>query len=49
MIEVCLVGLKFVVVNYKGYNVDIVIYGVIDCFKCSLEYIFEKNDKLCVG
>jgi ribosome-associated translation inhibitor RaiA len=45
MIEARPAGLKPVVVNYRGHNVDTAIHGAIDRLKRSLEHTFEKNEK----
>ena len=49
MIEARPAGLKPVVVNHKGHNVDTAIHGAIDRLKRSLEHTFEKNDKPRTG
>jgi ribosome-associated translation inhibitor RaiA len=45
MIEARPAGLKPVVVNHRGPNVDIAITGAIDRLKRSLEHVIEKKDK----
>ena len=37
-------GLKPVVVNHHGHNIDTAIHGAIDRLKRSLEHLFEKLD-----
>lgn len=44
MIEARPAGLKPVVVNHKGHNIDTAIHGAIDRLKRSLEHVFEKKD-----
>lgn len=44
MIEARPAGLKPVVVNHKGHNIDTVIHGAIDRLKRSLEHVFEKKE-----
>ena len=45
MIEARPAGLKPVVVNHRGPNVDTAITGAIDRLKRSLEHVIEKKDK----
>ncbi len=45
MIEARPAGLKPVVVNHRGPNVDSAITGAIDRLKRSLEHVIEKKDK----
>ena len=45
MIEARPAGLKPVVVNHKGHNIDTAIHGAIERLKRSLEHTFEKNEK----
>ena len=42
MIEARPAGLKPVVVNHRGHNIDTAIHGAIDRLKRSLEHVFEK-------
>ena len=44
MIEARPAGLKPVVVNHKGHNIDTAIHGAIDRLKRSLEHVFEKKE-----
>ncbi|RZJ23161.1 HPF/RaiA family ribosome-associated protein [Acinetobacter sp.] len=44
MIEARPSGLKPVVVNHHGFNIDTAIHGAIDRLKRSLEHLFEKID-----
>ncbi|RKG29597.1 HPF/RaiA family ribosome-associated protein [Acinetobacter tianfuensis] len=44
MIEARLAGVKPVVVNNRGHNVDTAIHGAIDRLKRSLEHVIEKKD-----
>ena len=44
MIEARPAGLKPVVVNHKGHNVDTALHGAIDRLKRSLEHVFEKRE-----
>ena len=44
MIEARPAGLKPVVVNHHGHNIDTAIHGAIDRLKRSLEHLFEKLD-----
>ena len=44
MIEARPAGLKPVVVNHRGHNIDTAIHGAIDRLKRSLEHTFEKNE-----
>lgn len=44
MIEARPAGLKPVVVNHRGHNVDTAIHGAIDRLKRSLEHVFEKKE-----
>ncbi|KAB0628459.1 HPF/RaiA family ribosome-associated protein [Acinetobacter gandensis] len=44
MIEARPAGLKPVVVNHRGHNVDTAIHGAIDRLKRSLEHLFEKKE-----
>ncbi|WP_407304978.1 HPF/RaiA family ribosome-associated protein [Acinetobacter sp.] len=44
MIEARPAGLKPVVVNHHGYNIDTAIHGAIDRLKRSLDHLFEKID-----
>ena len=44
MIEARPAGLKPVVVNHRGHNIDTAIHGAIDRLKRSLEHAFEKNE-----
>lgn len=45
MIEARPAGLKPVVVNHRGHNVDTAIAGAIDRLKRSLEHVIEKTEK----
>ena len=45
MIEARPAGLKPVVVNHRGHNVDTAISGAIDRLKRSLEHVIEKTEK----
>ena len=45
MIEARPAGMKPVVVNHRGPNVDTAITGAIDRLKRSLEHVIEKKDK----
>jgi len=42
-------GLKPVVVNHRGHNVDTAIHGAIDRLKRSLEHVIEKKDNVRPG
>jgi ribosomal subunit interface protein len=44
MIEARPAGLKPVVVNHKGHNIDTAIHGAIERLKRSLEHTFEKKE-----
>ena len=44
MIEARPAGLKPVVVNHRGHNIDTAIHGAIDRLKRSLEHIIEKTE-----
>jgi ribosome-associated translation inhibitor RaiA len=44
MIEARPAGLKPVVVNHRGHNIDTAIHGAIDRLKRSLEHVFEKKE-----
>ena len=44
MIEARLAGVKPVVVNNRGHNVDTAVHGAIDRLKRSLEHAIEKKD-----
>ena len=44
MIEARPAGLKSVVVNHKGHNIDTAIHGAIERLKRSLEHTFEKKE-----
>ena len=46
MIEARPAGLKPVVVNHKGHNVDTEIEGAVACLERSLERTFEKKEKV---
>jgi len=43
MIEARPAGLKPVVVNHRGHNIDTALHGAIDRLKRSLEHIIEKT------
>jgi ribosomal subunit interface protein len=45
MIEARPAGLKPVVVNHRGHNLDTAITGAIDRLKRSLEHVIEKKEK----
>ena len=45
MIEARPAGLKPVVVNHRGHNLDTAIAGAIDRLKRSLEHVIEKTEK----
>lgn len=44
MIEARPAGLKPVVVNHRGHNIDTAIHGAIDRLKRSLEHLIEKTE-----
>ena len=44
MIEAKPAGLKAVVVNHRGHNLDTAIHGAIDRLKRSLEHVIEKKE-----
>ena len=44
MIEARPAGLKPVVVNHRGHNIDTAIHGAIDRLKRSLEHVIEKTE-----
>ncbi|WP_286713969.1 HPF/RaiA family ribosome-associated protein [Acinetobacter sp. UBA2581] len=46
MIEARPAGLKPIVVNHHGHNVDTAIHGAIDRLKRSLEHVIEKKDNV---
>ncbi|HJF27072.1 HPF/RaiA family ribosome-associated protein [Acinetobacter bohemicus] len=49
MIEARPAGLKPVVVNHRGHNIDTAIRGAIDRLKRSLEHVIEKKDTIRPG
>ena len=46
MIEARPAGLKPIVVNHHGHNVDTAIHGAIDRLKRRLEHVIEKKDNV---
>ena len=44
MIEARPAGLKPVVVNHRGHNIDTAIHGAIDRLKRSLEHLFDNKE-----